>query len=133
MQYELYEQIFDAENIILFYKFETDNLVSISTYIENFPLDSNSKYIILNNKPTKPLNYLQLGLTALPDEKELYNIILECKIAKEYHNQIKEGEFDDHFLKHNIAKQISNNIFNIAKLHTDIYFEKYHSKNKDDS
>ena len=130
MQYELYEQIFDNDNKILFYKLESNNLRAISIYMEQNKLDNKSKYIILNNKPSTPINYLQLGFIHPPTESEHYDVIFECKLAKEYYYQIKEDDFDECYLNYEITKRLSDNIFNIAKLQTDIYFEKYNHNNK---
>lgn len=130
MQYELYEQILDNKKKILFYRLETNNLKAISIYMEQNELDSNSKYIIINNHPSNPINYLQLGFIYPPTKSEHYDIVFECKLAKEYYRQLKEDDFDDCYLNCEISKRLSNNIFNIAKLQTDIYFEKYNSKTK---
>lgn len=130
MQYELYEQIFDNDNKILFYKLETNNLKAISVYMEQNALDSNSKYIIINNKPSNPIDYSKLGFIRPPTESEHYDIVFECKLAKEYYYQLKEDDFDDCYLNCEITKRLSNNIFNTAKLQTDIYFEKYNHNDK---
>ena len=124
MQYELYEQVFDNENKILFYKLESENLTAILVYMEQNILDNNSRYIIINNQPSHPINYLQLGFNQQPTRNEHYNIIFECKLAKEYYHQIKEDNFDDSFLNYETSKKLSSNIFNIAKFQTDMYFER---------
>jgi hypothetical protein len=131
MQYELYEQILDNENKLLFYKLETNNLNAILLYMEQNVLDYKSKYIIVNNNPSYPINYLQLGFINPPTKSEHYNIIFECKLAKEYYRQIKESDFDDCYLNYEISKKLSNNIFNIAKMQTEIYFEKYNCYSND--
>ena len=130
MKYELYEQIQHNRNKVTFYKFETDNLISLSSYMENHPLANHSKYIVIKNDAPKPLNYTLLGFTNKPTEKEHYDIILECKLAKEYCRQIKEIDFDDNYLNYETTEKLSTNIFSIAKLYTDFYFEKYNHNNK---
>ena len=100
MKYELYEEINYNKNKAIFYKFETDNLLPISAYIENYPLSNNSKYIILNNSPSIPLNYSLLGFTEMPSETEHYNIIFDCKSAKEYYHYIKNDTVDSYHLNH---------------------------------
>lgn len=130
MKYELYEQIRCNENIIILFCFESNNMFAISSYMENSPIDSNSKYIILNNVPTSTMNYLQLGFDFPPTEKELYDIIFDCKLAKEQHHQIKESDFDECYLNSELTTKISNSIFSVAKLQTEIYFEKYNKIKK---
>ena len=124
MQYELYEQVFDNENKILFYKLESENLTAILVYMEQNILDNNSRYIIVNNHPTYPINYLQLGFNQQPTKNEHYDLIFECKLAKEYYHQIKDDDFDDSFLNYETSKKLSSNIFNIARLQTNMYFER---------
>ncbi len=125
MQYELYEQIICNKNSVILFRFESNNMFSVSSYIDNFPVDSNSKYIILNNSPTSPINFLQLGFDNPPTEKELYDIIFDCKLAKEQHRQIKESYFDECYLNNELTMKISNSIFSVAKLQTELYFEKH--------
>ncbi len=125
MQYELYKQVTCNKNRIILFCIESNNMFSISSYMESFPVDSNSKYIILNNHPTSQINYLQLGFDSPPTEKELYDIIFDCKLAKEQHRQIKESYFDECYLNNELTMKISNSIFSVAKLQTEIYFEKH--------
>ena len=90
MQYELYEQIICKEHNIILFAFESNNLLSIYSYIENFPLDYNSKYIIVNNLPTHPIDYSQLGFESLPTEEELYDVIFDCKLANNVISKLKK-------------------------------------------
>ena len=130
MQYELYEQVLCNEHRVIFFLFESNNLLAVSSYIESFPTDNNSKYIIVNNSPTNPLDYLKIGFENLPTEENLYDIIFDCKLAKEQHHQIKESDFDECYLNSELTTKISNSIFSVAKLQTEIYFEKYNKIKK---
>lgn len=125
MQYELYEQIICDEHSTILFRFESNNILTISSYIESFPTDNISKYIIVNNSPANPINYSQLGFKNLPTEEEFYDIIFECKLSKERHYRIKESDFDECCLNNGLIVKISNDIFTFAKLQTEIYFERY--------
>lgn len=49
MRYELYEKIIDKEHDVYFYIVESNSLEIILTYMENFPQDRYSKYVIIDN------------------------------------------------------------------------------------
>lgn len=133
MQYELYKRITVREQDIILFIIESNSLPSVISYIEIFPLDCNSKYIILNNSPTHAIDYSQLGFEDVPTEENLYEIIFDCKLAKEQHLEIKKIDFDKHYLKNEILTEISYNIFYVAKLQTEIYFDNYNKiKTKSD-
>lgn len=114
MQYELYTQLRNHKNRVIFFILESNNLKSILTYTKKYPLNDNLKYIIVNNCA---FNFSQLGFTEPPTHIEYYNIIFECKLAKEYYRQIMNNSF-------------TTDIYNSAKLHTDIYFENLYYNNK---
>ena len=128
MQYELYEQLTNNGQRIVSFCIESNNILAISSYMDKFVLDNKSKYIVVNNTPTKPINYLQLGFDHPPTEKEHYDIILECKLAKERFRRITENDFDEYYLYNDLSMRFADNIYSVAKLQTDVYFAKYDSQ-----
>lgn len=131
MRYELYEKIIDKEHDVYFYIVESNSLEIILTYMENFPQDRYSKYVIIDNNTPYPVNYFQLGLNQPPSPKQHYNIIYECKLAIEYYNRIKVEEYyDDNFLNYEEINTISNTILEVTNFNTERYFDTYNSKIK---
>ena len=130
MRYELYKQIKYNSDSIIFYITESDRLNFLLSYIENVPLDTSENYMVVDNDSPNPVNYRQLNLSSPPDENEHYQIIHECKLAKEYYRQIKEDDYDDCYLNYEIANLLSNSIFETAEFQTAVYFEKYNAKAK---
>lgn len=130
MRYELYKQINHNSDSIIFYITESNRLSFLLSYIENAPLDSTENYMIIDNDSPNPVNYRQLNLSSPPAENEHYQIIYECKLAKEYYRQIKEDDYDDCYLNYEITNLLSNSIFATAKFQTAVYFEKYNAKAK---
>ena len=130
MRYELYKQINHNSDSIIFYITESNRLSFLLSYIENAPLDSTENYMIIDNDSPNPVNYRQLKLSSPPVENEHYQIIYECKLAKEYYRQIKEDDYDDCYLNYEITNLLSNSIFATAKFQTAVYFEKYNAKAK---
>lgn len=128
MRYELYKQINHNTGSIIFYITESNRLSVLLNYIENVPLDSVENYMIIDNDSPNPVNYRQLNLSSPPIENEHYQIIYECKLAKEYYRQIKENDYDDCYLNFEIASLLSNSIIATAKFQTEVYFEKYNTK-----
>lgn len=128
MRYELYKKATWKNDSIVFYVMESNRLEILLTYMENFPSDSKEHYLIVDNDSPYPVNYLQLKLTSPPTENEHYQIIYECKLAKEYYRQIKKDNYDDFYLNYEIANLLSNSIFATAEFQTAVYFEKYNAK-----
>lgn len=130
MRYELYKQIKIKDDSIIFYIIENNQLQILLKYIEYFPLDKGENYLIVDNDSPNPINYQQLKLSSPPTESEHYQIIYNCKLAKEYYRQIKEDEYDDCYLNYEIANLISDSILAAAEFQTAVYFEKYNAKAK---
>lgn len=130
MQYELYKQItYNNDSIVLFI-IENNNLQSIMTYIENFPLNDTENYLIIDNNSANPINYRQLGFSSPPTKREHYKTIYECKLAKEYYHQIKEDLCENCYIGYEFTRTLSNNILAMAELQTSLYFKKYNAKSK---
>ena len=128
MRYELYKQISWEDDSIIFYVVECHNLKTLLTYIENYPLNSNENYLIIDNDSPNPINYKQLNLSSPPTENEHYKIIYECKLAKEHFRQMKEDDYDDCYLNYEILKLLCDSILATAEFQTAVYFEKYNAK-----
>ena len=128
MRYELYKQSHWKDNSIIFYVIESNRLEPLLAYIENFPLDNTEKYLILDNDSPYPINYRQLQLSSPPTENEHYQIIYECKLAREHYRQIKDEDYDDCYLNYEVTKLLSNSILATAEFQTAVYFEKYTAK-----
>ena len=128
MRYELYKQISWEDDSIIFYVVECHNLKTLLTYIENYPLNSNENYLIIDNDSPNPINYKQLNLSSPPTENEHYKIIYECKLAKEHFRQMKEDDYDDCYLNYEILKLLCDCILATAEFQTAVYFEKIQCK-----
>ena len=127
MRYELYTKVTANDQYAYLYVTASDFFETILIYLEDFPVEKHSKYIIIDNDTPNPVNYYQLGLENPPSLEEHQQIVYECKIAKEYRKRIKFEEFDDCYDENEPAFPFEN-IFASAKYQTERYFEKYNSK-----
>lgn len=131
MRYELYQKFLeDNSSYPYLYVTSSDYWGIILNYLEDFPVCKYSKYVIIDNETPNPVNYFQLGLESLPSTEEHYNIIHECKIAKEYYNHIKFDENNEIVFNKGDFKSISEAIFKSAKYQTELYFKAYNAKAK---
>ena len=89
MRYELYTHNESADIFTLC--IESDSIISICTYIEDYPkVDTNFQWIIIDNEPTE-FNLCNLGFAEMPTREELKNRIVECK----YYRCFKANTFEE--------------------------------------
>ena len=123
MQYELYTKVTDNDKYAYLYNLSSDNIKIIHNFIKFRPPTQYAQYIIIDNNATSPINHCYLGLEKPHSFDEHYQIVYECKLAKEYFNCIVynvhcKNDFDIPFDK----------IYKTAKYETELYFEKYNTK-----
>ncbi len=80
MQYELYSMNKCGNEEIYFYHLSTNSIKTIFFYIQQ--IDTNKKYIIVDNYADNPLNYRMLRLEKAINKAEYEEILFECKKVK---------------------------------------------------